>query len=170
MIELSASHFIHLVATVVWIGGLTLMTILVFPISRAYLSKQDTNGVLFEFLDRLNRRFLPLTNLSLIALTATGLYQMARDPNYDGLLQFTNDWSRAILLKHIAVLGMLIVGGIMQWSVLPALDRAGFLAKQGKADTAADVDRLRRRQNQLTVANFILGMLVLLFTAVATAA
>jgi uncharacterized membrane protein len=168
MIEwvLALSHFLHLVATVVWIGGLVLMTVVVWPETRALIARHDEHKILLDLMDRMRKKFYPLANLSLVVLTVTGLFQMDRDPHYDGLFQFTNDWTRVILLKHVAVLGMLIVGVLMQWAVLPALERATFLARQGKDPD--NLNRLRRRENQLILLNFFLGILVLIFTAIAT--
>ncbi len=162
---LALSFFLHMTATVVWIGGLFLLTILVWPESRALIERHEQSGVLIELLDRLRKRFYPLTNLSLIVLIVTGLFQMEENPHYDGLLQLTNDWTRAILLKHIAVLGMLLVGVTMQWGVLPALERATLVVRHGKE--SPDIERLRSRERQLTVLNLILGIIVLVFTAIA---
>ncbi len=163
---LALSFFLHMVATVVWLGGLALLTLLVWPEARALLARSDQSGALLDFLDRLRKRFNPLANLSLVVLIVTGLFQMDKNPHYDGLMQLTNDWTRAILLKHVAVLGMMIIGAVMQWVIVPALERATLLVRLGK--DAPDLERLRRRERQLTALNFALGMIVLLFTAVAT--
>jgi uncharacterized membrane protein len=168
MIEwfLAASFFLHLVATVVWIGGLVALTVVIWPETRKLIAKRENGAILLDLLDNLRKRFYVLANLSLIVLLVTGLFQMDKNPHYDGLLQFTNDWTRAILLKHIAVLGMLVIGAVMQWGVLPALERATLLVKVGKE--SPDIERLRRREQQLSILNLLLGMLVLLFTAMAT--
>lgn len=167
---LALSYFLHLVATVVWLGGLVLMSVLVWPEARTLLARREQSGILLDLLDRIRKRFYPLANLSLIVLIVTGLFQMDKNRHYDGLLQITNDWTRAILIKHIAVLGMLVVGVVMQWSVLPAQERAALLARQGKTAPIAklDLEKLQRRERQLTLLNSILGILVLLFTAIAT--
>ncbi|MEP7287520.1 MAG: CopD family protein [Chloroflexota bacterium] len=163
---LALSFFLHLVATVVWLGGLVLLTLVVWPEARNLLARQEQGDVLLALLDRLRKRFYPLANLSLVVLIVTGLFQMEENPHYDGLLQLTNDWTRAILLKHVAVVGMLVVGAAMQWSVLPALERASILLRRGK--DAPDLERWRRRERQLSALNLVLGALVLFFTAVAT--
>jgi putative copper export protein len=156
---LAISYFFHLIATVIWIGGLFVFALLLFP-----------EGALVPeaLLMRLRKRFLPLTNFSLVLLIVTGLTQMAGDPNYDGVLQFTNTWSVVILLKHLVIVGMLIAGAILQWNVIPELDRQGLLAGRGKED-AALIARLRRRETRLTWINVVLGAAVLGLTAWATA-
>lgn len=162
------SLFLHLVATVVWIGGLLLLSLLVWPEARRFLT-QHGNAPLVEYLDRVRTRFNPYATLSLLVLIVTGVYQMVRDPQYEGMLQFNNDWSRAILVKHIAVLGMIVAGALMQWQIIPALERAALYTRQGKPIPATlNMDALRRRERQLLLVNSVLGVLVLVFTAIAT--
>lgn len=162
---LAISYFFHLVATAVWIGGLGTLVVLVWPATRRLL---ETQPALYGTLTRLRQRFFPLTNLSLAVLVVTGLLQMAADPNYDGVLQFENEWSRVMLFKHIAIGGMVVCGLALQLWVAPALERISLLAARGKADPAAQV-QLRRQETRLTWLNVILGVLVLGFTAWATA-
>ena len=161
---LALSYFIHLVATVVWIGGLVILTVLVIPEARRALAE---NPALLTLMTRLRKRFTPLSNLSLALLIATGMFQMAGDPNYQGMLQFNNQWSIAILLKHIAVIGMVAVGLVLQLVTIPALERATFMLERGKGNPA-DHERLRRHEVRLTI-NLLLGIAVLGFTAWATA-
>jgi uncharacterized membrane protein len=161
---LGISYFCHLVATVVWIGGLALLVLVVWPSARRVL---DGDPKLVLLLADLRRRFNPLANLSLVVLIVTGMIQMSGDPNYDGLLVFDNDWSRAILLKHLAIFGMVMVGATLQWGILPAQERAALLRARGK--DAPDLERLERRERLLNMVNLLLGGLVLAFTALATA-
>ncbi len=159
------SLFFHLVATVIWIGGLVVLTLLVWPETRRILAE---NPGVYSLLTRLRKRFLPLTNLSLAVLIVTGLFQMTADPNYEGVLQFANEWSRAMLLKHIAVGGMVVCGAGLQFWVAPALERTSLLAERSKGDPA-EWARLHRLEVRLTWLNVFLGVLVLAFTAWATA-
>ena len=156
---LAVSYFFHLIATVVWLGGLAVYVLLIFP-EGALLP--DALRV------RIRKRFLPLTNFSLVVLIFTGLTQMVGDPNYDGVLQFTNTWSLVILFKHVVIVGMLIAGGLIQWGIMPTLDRQSLLAQKGKQDDAL-IARLHDREVRLTWINVLLGALVLALTAWATA-
>lgn len=162
---LAISYFFHLIATVVWIGGLVTLVILVWPETRRLL---ETNPALYGLLARIRQRFFPLTNFSLAVLIVTGLLQMTADTNYDGMMTFDNEWSRVMLLKHIAIGGMMLCGIVLQFWVAPALERASLLAERSKGDPA-EWERLRRNEVRLTWANVMLGMLVLAFTAWATA-
>ncbi|MCS6872746.1 MAG: CopD family protein [Anaerolineae bacterium] len=164
---LTVSLFFHLVATVAWLGGLTLLSLIIMPNARALLARREGTSALLSLLDKLRKRFQVVANVSLLVLLVTGLYQMSASPFYTGFLQFDNDWSRAMLVKHIAVIGMIGVGAVMQFGVLPALERASLLAARGKE--SGEVERLRLREQRLTTINLILGAITLACTAIATA-
>lgn len=159
------SQFAHLVATVVWVGGLVTLTVFVWPETKRALAN---NPALYEYLSRLRKRFVPLTNLSLVVLVFTGFFQMTASKYYDGLLMLDNDWSRLLLFKHIAIFGMVMCGLILQYNVTPALERASLLLERGKGDPEAWA-KLRRREVRLTWLNVLLGLAVLGFTAWMTA-
>lgn len=162
---LAASLLLHLVATVVWLGGLFLLTLLVWPATRKILAG---NPEYYHLSGRVRRRFQPLSWLSMVVLVITGLFQMTASPHYEGMLQFSNSWSRAILLKHVAMAGMVLCGALLQWRVAPALERVGWLLERGRGD-AAQWESLRRQELRLARISVALGLLVLIFTAWATA-
>ncbi len=163
---LAISYFFHLLATIIWIGGLALLVLVVWPAARRAFDSDDPR--LAAFLAALRKRFEPLANLSLVVLIVTGMFQTSGDPNYGGLLVFDNDWSRIILLKHIAMLGMVGAGLILQFGITPAVERLALLRSGGRQDPAAEA-RLARRERQLYALSLGLGVLVLAFTAAATA-
>ncbi len=162
---LALSYFFHLVATVIWIGGLVTLTVFVWPETKRVLSD---NPALYDFLTRLRKRFMPLTNISLVVLVFTGFVQMTASKYYGGVLMLDNDWSRLLLFKHIAIFGMVLCGLVLQYNVTPALERASMLRERGKGD-AAEWEKLRRREIRLTWVNVALGLAVLGFTAWMTA-
>lgn len=162
---LALSYFAHLVATVFWVGGLVTLTVFVWPETKRVLAD---NPALYDFLTRLRKRFVPLTNFSLVVLVFTGFVQMSGNKYYDGVLKLDNEWSRLLLFKHIAIAGMVLCGLVLQYSVTPALERASMLRERGKGD-AAEWEKLRRREVRLTWLNMLLGLAVLGFTAWMTA-
>jgi uncharacterized membrane protein len=162
---LTASYALHLIATVVWIGGLITLALIVQPIAARRLPDQ---AALAQLLDTIQRRFQPLANISLITLILTGMVQMAASKFYIGFLRFDNVWSQAILLKHIAVIVMIGLAGIMTFSIQPALRRNALLAANDISDEA-EQDRLRKQQVRLTRLNVVFSVLVLIFTAIARA-
>lgn len=159
---LALSYWIHLLATAVWFGGLALMFIAAWPAMR--------RGVLAEnqWFD-LQRRFLPWANISLLLLLLTGLLQMTNDVNYSGFLRIDSVWAGALLLKHIAFFGIVLITVYMQGVLYPTMKRLELLSVARSDEAQAGHDQLRKREGRLLWINLVCATAVLLFTAVATA-
>jgi uncharacterized membrane protein len=157
---LAVSLFFHFCATITWIGGLLITSLLVWPEMRRVLADQPA---LHALLNRLRARLTPLSNLSLAVLIVTGLIQMSLNPNYDGLLRFDNAWSRVMLLKHGVIVLMALTGLALQYGVIPALERASLRVEKGRGDNSAlaEWNALRRREVRLTWLSLALGIAVL---------
>ena len=162
---LALSLFFHIGATVVWIGGILLITLLVVPELNRALAEQ---AALHQLLRRIRLRFTPLGNLALVILIVTGLLQMSTDPNYEGLLRFSNRWSQVLLIKHALIIVMASLGLILQFVVAPALERASLLLERGKADPAA-WQQLRGRERRLTLLIALLAVAIVAASAWLTA-
>jgi uncharacterized membrane protein len=162
---ISASFFFHLIATVAWIGGLVTLALIVQPVLSHTITDVKERARLTE---AVQKRFQPIANLSLIVLILTGMVQTFTSRFYKGFLQFDNVWAQAILFKHLAIAGMIILAGIITFSVQPALRRNALLVANGVADEVQSA-QLQRQQVRLTRLNLALSVLVLFFTAVASA-
>lgn len=160
---LSISNFIHLVSTVVWIGGMLTFVIFVWPQSRRIIADPTLTQ---QLILQLQRRFRPIANFSLVLLLGTGMLQMGVNDNYEGVLQFTNTWSIAMLLKHIAFGGIVILSLLVHFGLSPAIERAVLLASQNKPN---ELDALLQRESKLTWSFLGLAGIVLCCTAIATA-
>ncbi len=162
---LALSLFLHIAATAIWIGGILLITFLVMPELNRTLAEQPA---LHQLLSRLRKRFTIVGNLALTVLIVTGLLQMSTDPNYEGLLRFSNRWSQALLIKHILIIVMALCGLLLQFAVAPALERASLLRGRGKGD-AAEWRRLQKRERRLTIVIALLAVAILAASAWLTA-
>ena len=162
---LTLSLFLHIGATVIWIGGILLLTFLVVPELNRALAEQPA---LHQLLRRLRKRFTPLGNLALAVLVVTGVLQMSTDPNYEGLMSFNNRWSQVLLVKHLLLIVMAASGLILQLAVAPALERTSLLRERGRGD-AEEWRRLRGRERRLTWLITALAVLILAASAWLTA-
>ncbi len=159
---LALSYWIHLLATVVWLGGLALLALVALPALRQ--GSLSTNQWA-----ALQRRFTPWVNASLILLLVTGFVQMTNDTHYEGFLAVDSVWSQAILIKHVAIAGMILIGAYVQWRLHPAMERLVVLAEKRPGLAAEEEAQFMRRERQLLWVNLGLAAAVLFFTAVATA-
>jgi uncharacterized membrane protein len=164
---LSFAYWLHMVATVAWIGGLAALAVVVVPAARRALDEAAYS----KFLAGLQKRFDPLGWISLLVLSGTGLFQMSANPNYQGFLAFENRWAVAILTKHLVFLAMIAVSAALTWGVLPRLQRLALLAsaRRGAPPDPSETARLQRQEARLLRLNLLLALVVLALTALARA-
>jgi uncharacterized membrane protein len=160
---LSLVYWLHMLATVAWIGGLAAMVLLVLPAARRSL---DTSAYA-ALLAAIQRRLDPLGWISLLLLVGTGLFQMSASPNYQGFLAISNRWAAAILVKHLVFFVMVGVSTYLTWGLLPRLGRVAL--RQSRGLVAPEAEQLQRRETSLMRLNLVLGAVVLALTAIARA-
>jgi putative copper export protein len=158
---LTMAYWLHMAATVIWIGGLFFQSILLPGAIRKLTPLQQAS-----FLETLRKRFEPIAWLCLATLLVTGLMQMTASENYSGLLSIENDWGTAIFIKHLFVGGMVALGIAQTWWLGPKMSKHALRLAQGKTDAGET-----HKSYQIMVRiNFLLSLLVLAFTAIARTA
>jgi len=157
---LAIIFWLHMLATVTWIGSLAAINILVLPASHRALKLADQ----LSFIAALQKRLEPLAWFCMGLLLVTGLFQLSTSPHYDGFLSLSTQWSFAILIKHGLAVIMVVVSAIQTWEVLPAIQRT--LMKKGKADEE-ELRNLQRKEIILLRISLLLSALILGATAVA---
>ena len=161
-----------MVATVVWIGGLSALAIFVLPTARRVLEAESYA----KFLADLQRRLDPIGWFCLAVLAGTGMVQLGANPHYKGLLVIQSGWALAILLKHLAFLSMACLSAYLTWGLMPrlqhnALQRARSLRSgDGDQPFAYEAAKLQRQETLLLRLNLALGVVILGLTAMARAA
>lgn len=162
---LAIAYWLHMAATIVWIGGLFFQAAILAPAIASSLPIASRAGLLLA----IRHRFEPLAWLSLAVLAFTGMTQMAANPHYVGFLQIHDTWSAAILAKHALIVIMVCAAAFQTWVVQPQLDRTVILDAR-RASPGDGLERLLRRQARLSTLNLTLGLIVLALTAVARSA
>jgi Predicted integral membrane protein len=160
---LALTFWLHLLATVTWVGSLAGISFLILPAMQRSLDPETQ----LVFIEAMQKRLEPIAWFSMSLLLVTGLFQMSVNPHYDGFLSTSTQWSLAILTKHLLGIIMVVVSAIQTWEVIPAIRRA--IIKSKKSKNTEELDVLRRREILLLRMNFGLSTLILLATAFARA-
>lgn len=160
---LALTYWLHLLATVTWIGSLAGISFLILPAMRHSLSPEAQ----LVFIEAMQKRLEPIAWFSMSLLLLTGLFQMSVNPHYDGFISISTQWSIAILSKHLLGIVMVVVSAIQTWEVIPAIRRA--IVRSKKTQNAGELETLRRREILLLRINFGLSVLILLATSFARA-
>jgi uncharacterized membrane protein len=165
-IGITITYWLHMLATVTWIGGMAAVSLLVLPAARKVLEPASFAALL----SRLQTRLQLVGWFSLAVLTVTGLFQMSASPFYEGFLAIRNPWAMAILFKHLVIGLMVLVSVYVTWGLLPALQRTLLLRAAGRPIDEAREASLQRREIWLLRLNLLLSVIVLALTALARTA
>jgi uncharacterized membrane protein len=155
------AYWLHMLATIAWLGGLSAMLFLVLPAVRRSLTPESRSTFLNQLQNQLNR----LGWICLMVLAATGMFQMSSNPNYQGFLAIENSWAVAIFIKHIVIGLMVLVSAYLTWGLLPSLNRLAFKRAAGKAVDAEMAARLEKRERLILWISLGLAVVVLALTA-----
>lgn len=158
---LALTFWLHLLATVAWIGCIISLSILILPAAGKVLRPVDH----LALIDAVQKRLEPIAWFCMSLLLLTGLFQMSVNPHYDGFVSVSTQWSVAILVKHLLGILMVVASAIQTWEVIPAIRRT-LLKKVVDED---QVIALQKKETLLIRINFGLSILILLATAFARA-
>ena len=160
---IALTFWLHMLAVVTWIGSLVSISLLILPAATRTLRPSDQ----LVFIEAIQKRLEPIAWFSISLLVVTGLFQMSVNIHYNGFLSTSNQWSLAILVKHVLVVILIVVSATHTWEVLPAIRRA--LMRKEKANPE-ELKTLQRREIFLLRTSLVLAVLILLATAFARTA
>lgn len=160
---LAVAYWLHMLATIAWLGGLAALALFVIPAARKSLH-DDTYA---DFLGRVQVKLQRIGWLSLAVLTGTGMFQMSEHPAYEGFLAVNNPWAAAILAKH-AVIGLMVASSVyVTWGLTPRLRRLAIMRAAGKEIDPSQQSALQRKETLALRINLGLSVIILLLTALA---
>ena len=162
LLVLSLSHFFHLLATVVWIGGIFMVLLVILPGAKTSLESPPLTGKLMK---EITRRLTPIVNISILVLIFTGPIIGHYGKNMTNPLEFYNHWTPIMGVKHLLVVSMVVIHFYRGWFLTPKIGRLSIQA-EGTPSLSSQVARLQKFSLNLVKANFALGIMVLLVTAV----
>lgn len=156
LIPLSIVNWLHLMATVVWIGGMVTNVLAILPTAKETLEPP----VMGRFMGGFVKRSRPIIYTSMAVLVVTGGLMMTLNENYTGMLNFDNIWAVSLLVKHILVVVLIILAVYTLQVIFPKIGRA--TAKGPSPELA----KLQSLQVRVGIAALITALLILLLTAI----
>jgi uncharacterized membrane protein len=156
------TSWLHILATVAWIGGMAFYILILIP-SLGVLDPPQRG----RLLGALIKRYGFLAWGSVIILLATGiLITRSRIPRGS---YFGSTYGILLGVKHILVLCMIVIGAIVSFVIGPKLKAqatAGPPAGTPGGATLSVAPKLQKRAGILGLLNFLLGIGLLLLTEV----
>jgi uncharacterized membrane protein len=149
---LQLSVFLHLLAALVWVGGMLFLALVAVPVAR-----QRPQAERAALMDALGRRFRAVGWAAVAVLLGTGLLNAAlRGVSWESVVSgrfFAGPFGQLLTAKVLAVLAMLALSAWHDFVVGPASTRSA-----GADATSAAA--LRRRASWIGRANAALSLVV----------
>jgi len=148
------ARFLHLLATVTWIGGMVTINLVLMP-SLAAIDPPQRGKLLGAALER----FKPLALGAMVVLLVTGV--IVAPPR--ALLNLSTPYGVTLALKHVVVLAMVVIGLMVPFVISPRMQ--SLAPAPGERPSPAFI-QTQKQLSVLAMVNMILGVVVLFFAAV----
>lgn len=148
--------FLHLMATIAWIGGLFFNFLVVIP-SVAKALDPPTAG---KFMGFMFKRIRIIVYVSLAILFITGIPMKIASEYYVGIINFDNTWEIIGFVKHVFV-GLLALMAIYNFEILIPM-----LSKLSAKGPSPKLVSLKQRQKLFGATSFIFGIIIIFLSAV----
>ena len=153
-IMLAGFYWLHSAATVIWIGGIFFILFIALP-----SAKQVLGGEAGKLMGEISKKFTPIANYSIFFLIVTGIALTGLDKQFLGIGNFGNNWILILTVKHVLVLGMIIIHFYRGLILAPKIART---------ESSTEKTSLQKLSLNLVKVNFYSGLLVLLLSGVLT--
>lgn len=147
--------WIHLLVSIVWIGGIFFILFVALPGAKETLEQP---GML---MGALSKRFVPLANISILFIFVTGILMSLLSRSLGEITSLGSSWSRMLSVKMILAL---IMAGIHFYRGLVLAPQITKLTAEG--GNTEKVSGLQRLSLNLVKVNFLFGLTVLLVTGI----
>ena len=155
-VVLSILNFLHLLATVTWIGAMATNILVLLPSTKEVLEP----AVIGRFIGAVMKRFRRIVYASITTLVLCGIPLTLLNENYVGLGQFDNAWTQVVLVKHLFVAALVLLA-VYSFEVL-----APKVAKLAAKGPSPQLLKAQKLQTRLAFTGFALGLTILLLIAI----
>ena len=156
---LSIVHWLHLLGTVMWLGGLATNILVLLPAAGKVLDPPMAG----KLMGAVMKRFRPFIYSSMILLLISGVIMSIFGKSHAGVGQSGDLWIIISAIKH----GIILVFIIMAVYSLEGL--APKVAKLASGGPSTDLDRLKSLQMKLAFSGLFLGIVILMLSGILAA-
>ena len=147
--------WIHIMTTVIWIGGMFTNMIILRPAIMGTLAPPEAGRLMGVVM----KRFRTLVYASIVLLGVTGIPLKIINENYVSIINFENSWEIVSFVKHICY-GILVILAVYSFEVLGP--KAAKLAAAGPSEAFR---QLQKKQVAAGMAAFATAIVILVLSS-----
>ena len=148
--------FLHLMATIAWIGGMFFNFLVVMPTVNKVLDPATTG----RFMGVLMKRVRVIVYSSLLILFVTGIPMKIASEYYVAIINFDNNWEIVGFIKHVFVALLAIMAFLSFEIVSPKV------AKLAAKGPSPELFSMKKKQMMLGALAFLFGIAVIFLSAI----
>lgn len=147
--------WIHIIAVIIWIGGIFFNAVVVSPVLRKRLSSPNTY---FQLSMSMLTRFNRFTKEVVGAIILTGMFNLI---NHGWLINFnfSSLYLQIFFLKMIAVLGIIVLQAMISIKMMPAWEKI----VSGKSEDFSRFEVIYRKINRINLVSLLLAFIAIFF-------
>ena len=152
--------WLHLLATVAWIGGMIFYVLVLVPSMGAIDPPQRG-----KLVGAVLKRYSPLAWGAIIVLIITGIF-IAVYKGFGGV-SFSSNYGIILFAKHLVILIMIVIGALVSFVIGPKLKAPpapAEVASGGPPGPPPGMVKLQKQAGALGLINLVLGIAVLFLT------
>ena len=147
--------WLHIMATILWIGGMFTNMVILRPVMMKTLSPADAG----KFMGAFMKRFKAVVYGSIVVLGITGIPLKIINENYVSIINFENNWEIVSFVKHVCY-GILVILAVYSFEVLaPKMAR---LAANGPSPA---MQALQKRQMMAGALALLSALIILVLSS-----
>ncbi|MBT3275992.1 MAG: DUF4149 domain-containing protein [Spirochaetales bacterium] len=156
--------WIHLLATVTWIGGIIFYTLVLMPATSALDPPQRG-----KLMGAISKKYAPMSGVAILLLILTGI--LINIERGIPVISLSTTYGIFFFIKHLCVLVMICIGVVIALVLGPKLKppASGDQPAGSPPPPSPQVIKLQKTMGLLGTINMVLGIVVLLLTALARA-
>lgn len=147
--------WLHIMATITWIGGMFTNFIILRPAIANSLSPADAG----KFMGAVMKRFKIVVYISIVVIGVTGIPLKIINPNYISIINFENNWEIVSFVKHLCY-GILVLLAVYTFEVLAP--KMGKLAANGPSPA---LSALQKKQAAFGGLAFLTAIVILVLSS-----
>ncbi len=159
MVILSIMNWLHMVAMLIWLGGMLTNVFFIVPTAEAVLGRTLGPAVMGGFMSSLAKRLRIPAYVSMGILLITGVIMWILNKNYLGFFVYGTAWANLLLIKQILFIVLIVLTVYMSEVIVPKIEE---LAPKGPS---VELEKLQRRQIIVGASSIIAVGLILIFSA-----
>lgn len=163
-ITITMSYWLHLLATVIWTGGIFLILFAVLPSAKEYLNKEASG-----FMSIISKRFTPFANYSILILVVTGILMISLNKGFNSLIALETIYSKILFLKILIVAIMIIIHFYRGLMLNPRITKFSLIIEESSAEESekisSQISNLKNLSLNLVKINLGLGMIILILSS-----